>query len=287
MNNTKKIQSQHYVNHHQAIPEKKKEKNTPLKIIKRIAVFVKEYYIFITGVPLIMGGLHQVYSLANIDTGYVRFFSITQLLSDGVIIILTLIVFLFVVIMVVIFLTGFYKKRYAPPKHIQDSKKDKDFLVVVGIMLFFAFVGRYIFESPFFENILKIWNGSSISNYDSIYTKLSLLAILILIFGNIMYWPNWSKFRYNLLFYFNSIIVSLIGIMLILGYFKKVKDIIIPAKLSNYENINCLLNIHDQSKFIPEIIYFNDKYIFVKISGNEDEVKIIPFDSLFAFEECD
>jgi len=286
MNNGKKYQSRYYVNHHQVIPKKKKEKNTPLKIIKRIAVFVKEYYIFFTGVPLIMGGLHQVYSLANIGTGYVRFFSITQLLSDGVILILTLIVFLCVLAMVAIFLMGFYKKRYEPPTHVQDSQEHKDFLVVIGHMLFLFFVGRYIFESPFCENVLKIWNGSSIPYYDSLYTELSLLAILILIFGNIMYWPNWSKTRYKLLYYFNSIIVFLLGIMLMLGYFKKLKDIIIPDKLSNYENINCFLNIHDQSKFIPEIIYFNDKYIFLKISENEDEVKIIPFDSLFASDEC-
>jgi hypothetical protein len=101
-----------------------------------------------------------------------------------------------------------------------------------------------------------------------------------------MYWPRWSKIPYKILFYINGIIVILIGIILMLGYFKKLQDIIIPAKLSNYKNINCLLDIQDQSKFIPEILYFNDKYIFLRTTVNKDEIQIIPFDSLFAFDEC-
>lgn len=60
--------------------------------------FVKEHLALFVIVPTLLGGVWQVFSLANIGVAYIRFFSITQLVSDGIILLgalslMTLLVF--------------------------------------------------------------------------------------------------------------------------------------------------------------------------------------------------
>jgi hypothetical protein len=48
----------------------------PLKLIK-------EYLPLIVLVPVVIGGLWQIIALASMSIAYIRFFSVTQLIADG------------------------------------------------------------------------------------------------------------------------------------------------------------------------------------------------------------
>lgn len=71
--------------------------------MNKILLFLKEYLTILTIVPLILGGLWQLLSLAAISTSYVRFFSVTQQIADGILIIFVL---------AVLFLTFYSIKKF-------------------------------------------------------------------------------------------------------------------------------------------------------------------------------
>ncbi len=46
--------------------------------------FIKEHYTLLLIIPTLLGGIWQLIELISIDISFVRFFSITQLIQDGI-----------------------------------------------------------------------------------------------------------------------------------------------------------------------------------------------------------
>ena len=56
-----------------------------------IIKFLKEYLSLIIIIPTFLGGIWQILELSLMSISYVRFFSITQLVADGILIIIVII----------------------------------------------------------------------------------------------------------------------------------------------------------------------------------------------------
>ena len=57
-----------------------------MKKVRSIITFLKDYLSLIAIIPLLLGGIWQIFLLASISSSYIRFFSVSQQLADGVLI---------------------------------------------------------------------------------------------------------------------------------------------------------------------------------------------------------
>ena len=50
-------------------------------------LFIKDNYHWLPSIPIIIGGLYQFYFIGSIGFKYLRFFSLSQLIVDGILLI--------------------------------------------------------------------------------------------------------------------------------------------------------------------------------------------------------
>lgn len=93
---------------------------------------IKENKSLILLVPTLLGGALQLFQLANIDVVYIKFFSVTQVIPDGL---MCLTAMLYLIVCFLYVVTVIY---YSPSIDIKDSKKKTATkYIVLIISLFF------------------------------------------------------------------------------------------------------------------------------------------------------
>lgn len=248
-----------------------------LKYLKDSPSFI---ILFITTI----GGIWQLIQLSNISLSYIRFFSISQLIPDGLILTIGLMIFISLIF------CGCY--------------------LSLGLLL--------VVEDTFTKNFKKKITNSinTISHNSLLYFLSQLLIFLIPLITTglcLHYYNKYEEIIYiicNLsVLIFTIIIVYLIElkiindslkdeikgmkVLLVIGivvifftmtyYFNKFY--LIPDNLKNYEVAVLKLKKENPKKAI-KILYFNDKYLFIKITDyykpkvKREKIEIIDFTTI-------
>lgn len=224
--------------------------------------FLKEYLSVIIIVPAFIGGLWQAMELINISYPFLRFFSISQIVADGVLILSFFLIALLPNAISYVFqkMFDFTKHKSEKEEEITEEKKEQNrkrdvrISFIIFCILLIAGVIYFLFNM-----------GSKNKAAD---LNISVMLATTFIYGlnmllNFCYVP--SNFVGKEIFKFCNILIFLFYLIVGVYFCKQIHNtFLLTDNLDNIKNINYLLDekYPDEQK---EILYFNDKYIFIKI----------------------
>lgn len=251
--------------------------------------FLKDFNFFKSNLPLFiilpsfLGGIWQILELSSIDLSYIRFFSINQIVPDGLLA-LFLLFWFFGLYKLIIFLP------YPKLDFDNDEFKETPFISI----LFFNFI-------PFIAIILA-YNFIYKFNYNSFFSILInsfLLAVIVFMILGIIkqvdaYLSHKNTFiRKVFLHYdFRKIIFLIIVIFLSLPAFQMVRAarelVSIPINLNNFNKATNKLSKDYKLSSHPKLLYFSKDYLFYEIKiGNRKMIEIVETKNLFSDESKD
>ncbi|MCM8570268.1 hypothetical protein NE848_12815 [Gramella jeungdoensis] len=232
-----------------------------LKVLKSI----KEYYVLIASVPIVIGAIHQIYSLFSISPEYIRFFSPSQLLKDGLVY-LSIFYYPIFIILLVYILMGL------------DSFK------AIGLTLILLLNTFILWFIPDIFN-LYVDTGDA----DFLYTVVCLT--LFIIFGSLVGVVFIFKIKNTYITTPLIIIMSVLFLWLLhiaITNGGKEKGLYQDKRFGNKENVDCYIRQQSYYQEDYSIEYFNDEYIFLVFNGDskEREVRVLKFDILLNDSLC-
>lgn len=228
-------------------------------------------------IPTVLGGLIQLIELGSINTSYIRFFSANQLIPDGLIAVLILI------LASIIF--TIYKKLFSKNLNLLNLTNFVN-LPSYSMVIYFAVISLFFLGSIYY-----------LYNYDT-YMSIQDIPIILLAFNvaflalvlhvkdvsfalsfYILRKYNTDKFIVEASRYYSFciglvllIIFLLLSIKLVLTQLDSINQ---PYNLDNYANLE--ERIADDYNGIDkqgyELLYFNDLYTFVEIKKPDDKEK--------------
>jgi cation transport ATPase len=211
--------------------------------------FIKEYLPFILIIPAFLGGVWQIIELSSISISFIRFFSVTQLIADGLLII---VVFFPWIIGYFIF-DSFYQQMKKDLEKEGKNKKNNIYLKIFMAVTLFIVIILLWYAVRFKPNVIF---GYIIFIINTYLTISAILLIFTKTFFKLISKITKSK---NATF-------RLLFILMITFFFHHF--FFIPENLKNLKNIPN-----------GSILYFNDKYIFLE--SNDKTIEVIKFDKLF------
>lgn len=256
--------------------------------MKKYLDLIKENFNLIVAIPPILGALWQITELSRLSLSYIRFFSISQLVADGVLILILLLVFSLGVFIL-------YKKDvtiYNEDK-IEERKINifEDLTTVKKPSILWGSC-YYILSFMFIIIWLKIINNWFVENIKEPYiiailfpfNLIIFLIILTLIVRSLEHFKKSVKKRIaEFLYLFMIFLITIVPFIIFKSYYLEFnKLMLLPNNLENIKKVeNEIKNNHKNTTI--KLKYLNDKYIFYSITdkkGNE-KIKIIKFDNLF------
>ena len=268
--------------------------------IKSKLDWIKEYLSIIVIIPAIIGGIWQIIELSYISTSYIRFFSPTQVISDGLLVLFVLTLFFFIS---KLSLKHINFNNYKNRKHDYFTWKKfiKNLLLIVlqlsliGSLSYYYIIPEY---SEFFNNI-------SIT----VFLLLTSCCIIIFIYVSYILFDIFhliasmpfikkrieerrrkkqnNKREVNVATITISTILLLLFLQFILspaldliGKFRE--DFILPNNLKNLDYIECKINKTYSKTLKHKILYLNDTYVFVEVKKNKasKDILILKFEEL-------
>jgi hypothetical protein len=249
--------------------------------LQNIVDFLHKNLNIIIVVPAFIGGLWQALELMNIDYSYIRFFSISQIVPDGILILMVFMVILSTKVFVT-YIDSFHSIFF-------DDKLNKN--IVIDAATYentrksYLIVNSLGFIIVYFLILFSVLT----SNYRKTDTSIFINEIFNLYF----YLVFLTYFLKNCYFYaieihkkyckYCNVLLLVLYVLIIIYYCKPFHKIFItPDNNINIENIK-----EDFSNKFPktkqEILYFNDKYIFINIidKSKKEKVYITKLDDLF------
>ncbi|MEZ4853778.1 hypothetical protein [Flavobacterium sp.] len=257
--------------------------------MKQYYNILKDNFSLIVAVPPFFGAVWQLIELSRINVSYIRFFSISQLVPDGVLFLGSLLLFFYTTILLKYFFDYIDKKNKSDEQLEKSSKNDvfepKEGKPYLSFLFFAISLVIIIFGLDFINNFF-------LEKLDFAYTiwvvlplnifLVSLSAFLFLI--GISYVEKiFSKARLDRLkFYFTLILIFFVISFSKNYYLKFNKLMLLPDNLINIEKVENEIK-ENNPKTKVEIKYLNDKYIFysIKDSLKNEKVLILSFDKLF------
>tara|TARA_R110002049_G_scaffold302643_2_gene495926 strand:- start:5 stop:862 length:858 start_codon:yes stop_codon:yes gene_type:complete len=270
-----------------------------LKRFKRFYLENKDFLPLVVLLPTILGGMLQTIQLIIIGPEYIRFFSITQLVSDGILILS---------ILSIIYISYLFLRRYYNFKKITAHNISLKFAVrrLVLIIFIFSLIFLLYYVNKEFEYISAEYSIGSFLVYGFLaFFILPLVIQFIILFFFILirfityllikwkgidklevYISNKERLRASLEPIVNILIMIFIvpiaflligGFMLIIQFGVSTNN---PHKLANLECVSTLVNEKYGDNQDSHILYFNDKYFFIKITdtlSDKDDVQVILF----------
>ncbi|MBO6881444.1 hypothetical protein [Winogradskyella sp.] len=273
--------------------DKKREDHTSEKYyyLKKWYYKVKDNLTMILLVPTFIGGIWQVFSLLNLGFEYVRFFSVTQLVADGL-----LMIILIPIVIIFPLISYFFIKSIL--FDISKNSKGLSAKMIISFLISFVFLislSYYYFNYisslfqdepstfvellalllflPLIEN--TIVTGNKISNRAEAYFKVfkkknkSKLKSLIIWFVNNIYG------LFNLVYFVALVFAGMSLIVTFLRTIDSLGDYFISDNLVNVKNVeNVVSKEYGLSANDYSVKYFNDSYIFLEhetVSPEEKE----------------
>lgn len=226
--------------------------------IKSLYIKIKNNVVMLALIPSLLGGIWQLVKLAEISPNMIRFFSISQLISDGLLILIF--VFIpFVTIMPLLFSIHPYNHDI----FIQKTPYDK-------------FFRRLMYPLCIVLSILYVIDNiklNSIKELVHFLAGLYFFYMLIIVFSQVFFKITFGK-------YFLIIIIYLINLGTSFYTFYKIDSN--DKNIVNFKNLILKIKHEDIHFKNPKILYFNDKYIFIEVlKNNKKEIIIEKFDSIF------
>lgn len=260
-----------------------------LNLIKKPLNFVKEYPTFCFFMITFLGGIWQTIQLGVISLSYIRFFSISQLLPDGLFVLFSLFLFTIFLIINFIFCSLLYSLTYsffgeiAINKFINKLNNTKNVLNKTQINIILIFTILLI--------IYTFWIILSTNiSFENHLKHVSIFCCLIYI---IIYFYKVTRISLMHRFFFLLLIsVMLTFVFVFFSFLNKFYDkYLYPKNLKNFDELLTKIKLENPKKLV-EIIYFNDKYIFVEIINckrnevNNRQIEIIDFENLLQNEKA-
>ncbi len=266
---------------------------------KSVLKGIKEYLPLLVLIPTLIGGIIQIIQLLSLSSTFIRFFSITQALIDGLLSLTFIVVFTILLFALISLPRPLYKGLR---KEILDSNWNK---ILKKIILFLFDMIAYniiIFCSLlclifFIHSDFKISEVYRIVLFLSVSTSILCYALLNIKQNKSESDPeeantsssiNWN----HLTIYYLTCLFFIL--YMINGVNSRIYDIY------NKENIYCYLKNQEFKYAVRdcEIQYFNDTYIFVKLhfkdtmenplpeNQKRSMIAVLKFDQLLDFKNC-
>lgn len=231
---------------------------------------IKENLSVIILIPSVLGGIWQVLELLKIGLPYLRFFSLSQLISDGLAIAITILIFIIL-----------YRVAN-PKKFIQslfDGNGDRIPTFLLVILIIFPLIAVVFYNDlynddnqfTFLDYInlsipLLILIGAFIRLFFRIYLKIGIDGYAMKL---IKYHIQNQTRIYENTKLFAGFVIQIVLLFAFVAIIK-FRDLIYSSpNLDNIklakENVNKNLNKSTKT----EILYFNDKYIFMEIQESD------------------
>lgn len=259
--------------------------------------WLKENIQLVILIPTILGGIWQIIELSRISVAFIRFFSVTQLISDGLLILYIIIIF---------YLTYQISNIGFSRNAETDNTKGKAYLIGNGLGLlsmsvaFFLWICIPAFKDFFFNNRVDLFYIALGTTITFILAKNFYIGIQRLVKAFKREQSKEKQQEKSKSKKFKNFLVP-IAIPLIMAIFILIVGLLIksilnfrntyymPKNLQNLKNIECYFkNELDVPKKNWEILYLNDKYIFTKYSleNSKEEFLILNYDVFLSKEEC-
>ncbi|KIA82454.1 hypothetical protein [Flavobacterium sp. AED] len=259
--------------------------------VKKLLDIVNKYLSLIIILPAILGGLWQIIELSRISFSFIRFFSVTQIIPDGLLILLFLLIFVFSLLFLIWVL-----EKYNKGDEVDDESNVKEgniYHAILFLMLFFACSIAVIYFNIFIAN--NIENIFNLLIYLPINIIISLLAYGFLK-ESVTHCIQIISVKYfkpiisNAWYAFMTVQATMLIFLLV-----KFHDVfMMPSELKNVDNLICKVEkVYDTNEF--EILYANDKYIFAEChkfskdwrgKPTQSEIRIFKFEELFDDTAC-
>lgn len=233
--------------------------------------FIKSNLNLIILIPTILGGLWQLFELSRISMSFVRFFSVSQIIPDGI---------LLLTFISIIFISNRFS--YKITKSGLDDSPSKTLnivrfiiITIIGTMWIFAFVYRTI-KLERIELFLLIF---SIVFLTSILTSFFYLIKT----NNIINFIKKPIIKEFILPILSLGILYLFFIFLNYSFDLFHRTYMFPNNWGNKLNIESFINKKYTNKPEFDILYFNDKYFFLEIESenNESIIEVVEFNEIF------
>lgn len=249
--------------------------------ISYLSNLIKDNIAIIVLIPTVLGGLIQLFKLGMIDLRYIRYFSVTQLVPDGLLAILLL-----CIITVIVYIHNNFlliKLSFIPEKLTTKLKLRSlisSLVIATGQVISITYA---VVEMPSTEELLNS------SNYSIAVNAVIYVGILAMVFYCFKYINLEKEYLRNtdhvvlidnkLLKTSKSIfsafslilLISFIVIFLRMTYF--FIEYMNEAKGTyNYSKIEEIISNDFESYTDYKILYFNDKYTFVEVNVKDSNV---------------
>ncbi|TDW51568.1 hypothetical protein EV144_101244 [Flavobacterium sp. 270] len=226
-------------------------------------LFIRENLSLIIIVPTLLGGLWQVVELSRLSFSFLRFFSISQIVPDGLlIIIVTIIILLVFLFYIKILKVEDAEKINENDKFLKEHfERKRPFSIYIIVFLILIYCTIIIF------NLIAIYKFKINSIFDLIMTILFTIMVSTIAFSIIELASirARSEYKENI-----SILKGLITIPLLFTCYSLLIGFhdmyIFPKELTNMENIKCYVENSKNVNVKIKIKYLNDKYIFLDVT---------------------
>ncbi|MEN2402306.1 hypothetical protein GKZ90_0021130 [Flavobacterium sp. MC2016-06] len=240
---------------------------------KKVGDFLKDYLSVIIVIPAAIGGAWQAVELMNISIPFIRFFSISQVVPDGLVVLLAMIGGIIPMSIGAIF--GYVFGEVNPVIIKKEEMTDEEKIVRNGVYLKTnqtIFLITTLFCLVWYFCIIFFDNNDKSFYWFALYlcTAIGILALQYFSMHNLLVSHKIKAFKL-----FSTIKVTFLGVFLIIivTLSKQVhQKFLITNNFINLERVNAII-----SKKFPtsknEILYFNDKYLFYKITFTKAKSK--------------
>ncbi|WP_062062301.1 hypothetical protein [Aquimarina longa] len=261
-----------------------------MKETQNIFKKLKEYLSVIILIPTVIGGAIQLIQLAYISPSFIRLYSITQALTDGLFSLFFLLSILLVVWILFLFRPTYMKFTYVFLEKISFTLikiplQYGAIFIAHTVFIYFILLCVCIFvktDTGVLEALLGILGLSFMIAF------LSAFFTLIAIkknkkSKNITHKISDNRWRGFIIGYSMLVIILLLVINYANGSFNDTQ---------NNENVFCTLNTISFKNTVENytILYFNDKFVFVEISFEDKNIEnqqiALEFKTLFDFNTC-
>lgn len=257
----------------------------------KIYTKVKDNISIILLLPAFLGGVWQVLELSRISTAFIRFFSVTQLVADGILI-LFILIFIYFGLQIVKSLI-----KDVPPIDLQNP--DMIYLKrrrIANILLIVLSGGTISY--------LVVPSLSETIHTEKLHPLLFLTVIPVTIILTFAFIKGFIDLRLSFVRktpkrsnkVLKELVKPVIVVLVIFAIIKFClffssafhKTFLLPENVMNSSYIKCKIGKNSNLSSNPEILYFNDKYIFIEYKIHDStKIEILPFDRFFENDSCD
>lgn len=237
----------------------------PKYSFKKFIDFLKEYLGVLILIPTVLGGLWQFFELATMSISFVRFFSITQIIPDGL-----MLLFLLLIISVIT----------VPFTRFMFIIKEMHFKTFLITELNFIKIGRYVSTIAIVIIVVDIYLlYNYLSKVEDTITLLLIFLPLHILSTTVPFIIVTKSFKLNdeasmkhfMGMYFNMFLLNALSYSFFLLEIHN--RYILPQNLKNLE-----LAIQNKQDLVKDktltVLYANDKYIFISLENKLPESKI-------------